>query len=928
MKPKCIPLVLSLSIATVLAAPIKSNLKIEDLGHLDISSPKVPISSSVFQALSAPTPSSFLIEFDRPATGVTRHERIRLEQVGKYQGIAATRAASVADQHRNFQSILSNDLNIDFNVRQEFFTLMNGISINLQGVSPSKLPVLLEQIRGLPGVVKVSPLIALSQPKAVLHDIGFDALAVAPQLSTAHEQTGVLAARDKLQLAGQGIKIGIIDTGVDYTHEAFGSCYGPGCKIEFGFDFVDPFRTEAPGGFDCVGLIEIFCKLKHGTHVAGIIAGNSTKNNFFGVAPQGSELKFVFVPTLGAYRVFPCQGSSKDDIIIAALEKAYDDGMDVVNLSLGGGSSWENTPLSKVAGRLVELGVVVVAAIGNDGEQGLSEVSSPSVNPRAISVASFEGSGYLANYFEIEGNPEARIDYSDSETKVDIGESPVTLVAAEHDVEGCSPYPSSINGSIAFIRRGSCTFVAKAKFAQDAGAIGCIFYNNVEGGLHPKADDPTIHIFGQGISMAQSQMILDQLQATNSSSIKIIYRKKKGVFTNEMANQLSTFSSWGLGPELELKPDIGAPGGYIYSTIPVEKGSFATMSGTSMATPYVAGSAALLLEAQPTIERSEVLGRLQLYSKPGLYKNSPVPNTVARQGAGMINIWDSIQGKLLAQPTHLALNDTVHMKENYTITITNHYDSAETFKISNWPAMSILGYTPSSQPTGNITYSEASSVVSFADGESVQMEAGETRSIVVSFKPPVDLDPESHWIYSGYIKIEPTSTESSRPALQIPYAGMLGSYGTVDILDLQEGYPMILGPTLDGHLVPILNRVGQAPQTFSMSSNKIVTLVLKVSNPLHNLQVYVLDSERKEILGMVPVDGEYIGRTDSIRSKFFVVRWAGRIIDLEGEIERLPDGDYHLVVVAPKPFSESDDLTDSNHESWLSPTIRIKHWRK
>lgn len=107
------------------------------------------------------------------------------------------------------------------------------------------------------------------------------------------------------------------------------------------------------------------------------------------------------IVTLGAYRVFPCQGSSKDDVIIAALERAYYDGMDVVNLSLGGGSSWANTALSKVAGNLADLGVVVVAAIGNDGEEGLFEVSSPSINSAVISVGSFEGAGYLSNYFQV-----------------------------------------------------------------------------------------------------------------------------------------------------------------------------------------------------------------------------------------------------------------------------------------------------------------------------------------------------------------------------------------------------------------------------------------------------------------------------------------------------------------------------------------------
>ncbi|KAF9355342.1 hypothetical protein BGX26_006685 [Mortierella sp. AD094] len=867
MKSKCIILALSLSIAAVTAAPIESKLKAEAFENQIPSSLRTPSVTS-FQAFAVSSPSSFLIEFDRPAAGVTRHERTKLEEQGEFRGLTAHREASVAEQHKAFQNLLSGDLNVDYTIRQEFFTLMNGMSIDLQDVPPNKLPGLLEQTRALPGVVKVSPLIALSQPKTVLHDTGFDALATAPQLSTAHDQTGVLAARNQLHLAGNGIKIGII---------------GPGCKVQYGFDFVDPQRLEAAGGFDCVG---------HGTHVAGIIAGNSTKSDFFAVAPQA---------TLGAYRVFPCTGSSKDDIIIAALEKAYTDGMDIVNLSLGGGSSWANTPLSKVAGRLAELGVVVVAVIGNDGEQGLSEVSSPSINPSAISVASFEGSGYLANYFEIDGAPDTRIDYSDAETKANLGETPVDLVLPEQDPEGCKPYPLPITGSIALIKRGSCTFVVKAQLAQDAGAIGCIFYNNVEGGLHPKTDDPSVHIFGQGISMQQSQLILDQFEATNSSKIKIIYREKKGVFKNEMANQISIFSSWGLGPELEMKPDIGAPGGYIYSTIPVEKGSFATMSGTSMATPYIAGSAALLLEAEPTIDRNEVLPRLQMYSKPGLYRDTSVPDTVSRQGAGMVNIIDAIQGRAFVQPTHFALNDTVHTQESYTITLTNHYDSAETFKLSNWPAMSILGYTPSGQPTGSVVYNETSA------------EA-----------PPAGLDQDSHWIYSGYIKIEPSS-EISRPVLQVPYAGMYGSYGSVDMLDLEDGYPVLLGPTVDGRLVPILNRAGQPPQAFSMSSNKIVTLVLKISNPLHNLQVYVLDASKKEVIGMVPIDGEYIGRTDSVRSKFFVIRWSGRMIDIDGEVSRLPDGDYSLAVVAPKPFSESDSLDDGAHESWMSPVIRIKH---
>ena len=143
----------------------------------------------------------------------------------------------------------------------------------------------------------------------------------------------------------------------------------------------------------------------------------------------------------------------------------------------------------------------------------------------------------------------------------------MNLVIPSQDIEGCKTYTDPLNGAVAFIKRGSCSFAFKAKLAQEAGAVGCIFYNNVEGGLRPKVDEPDIHIFGHGISMQQGQQILDQFK--DASGIQITYKAEKGVFSNEMANQMSLFSSWGLGPELELKPDITAPGGYIYSTVPV-----------------------------------------------------------------------------------------------------------------------------------------------------------------------------------------------------------------------------------------------------------------------------------------------------------------------------------------------------------------------
>ncbi|KAF9156129.1 hypothetical protein BG015_007171 [Linnemannia schmuckeri] len=858
-----------------------------------------------FEAFATPPPSSFLIEFNLPPAGVNRHERMRMEETGEFQSFTANRHANVATQHQDFQDFMIDQLKIDFAVRHEFFDLMNGISIDLQDVPPHKLSQILEQIRDIPDVVKVSPLVSMNQPKSIVHNVGiFDTQAAAPQLSTAHEQTGVLSARNEHNLTGKGIKVGVIDTGVDYTHEAFGSCYGgPGCKIQYGFDFVEPNQPKFQGGFDCVG---------HGTHVAGIIAGNSTANHFLGVAPD---------VTLGVYRVFPCQGSSKDDVIIAALEKAYSDGMDVVNLSLGGGSSWANTSLSKVAGSLAKLGVVVVAAIGNDGELGIDEVSSPSINQDAISVASFEGSGYLSNYFQIKGVSEARIDFSDSPPK-DLADVPHSLVLPAEDIEGCQPYKTSLDGAVAFIKRGTCSFVQKIKLAQDAGAIGCIFYNNVEGGLRPKIDDPSVHIFGHGITQLQGQLILDQFGSGKTSKVEVIYKTEKGVFKNAMANQISLFSSWGLGPELELKPDVGAPGGYIYSTIPVVKGSYSTMSGTSMATPFVAGTAALMLQADPTIDRREVLGRLQIYAKPGLYKDTHIMDSVARQGAGMVNVWDAIRGQAFVEPTRLALNDTDNTLSSYTLTVTNQYETVETFIISHIPAHSVLGFTPTGLPSDKVAYNESAATFVVDKEDELRLKPGETGTFTFHFDPPSDLDIQSHWIFSGYVKITPSDT--SRPAMQVPYAGMHGSYSTVDILNLQENYPVVVGPTPDGKLMPIMFDEEQ-PRNYTMVGSNIVTMLLKISNPMRNLQVYVMDATTHRVVGMAPVDGEYIGRTDNVKSKFFVVPWAGRMIGNDGELVHLGDGDYSLVVVAPKPFSRNVGLSGGPHESWMSPIIHIRH---
>ena len=326
------------------------------------------------------------------------------------------------------------------------------------------------------------------------------------------------------------------------------------------------------------------------------------------------------------------------------------------------------------------------------------------------------------------------------------------------------------------------------------------------------------------------------------------------------------------------------------------KDSYFIMSSTSMATPFVVGTVALMLQADSTIDRHEVLGRLQIYATPGLYNDTQITDSIARQGAGMVNIWDAIHGQALVEPTRLALNDTDNTLSSYTLTVTNQYETAETFVISHIPAQSLLGFTPTGLPSDKVFYNKSAATLVVDKEDEIRLEPGETGTFTFHFDPPSDLDIQSHWNFSGYVKITPSDT--SRPGMQVPYTGMYGSYSTVDMLNLQESYPIIVGPTPERWLIPITFEKDQ-PRSYTMVGRNIVTMLLKISNPMRNLQIYVMDMTTHKVIGMVPVDGEYIGRT----------------IGGDGDLMHLGSVDYSLVVVAPKPFSRSVGLSGGPHEN-------------
>ena len=220
---------------------------------------------------------------------------------------------------------------------------------------------------------------------------------------------------------------------------------------------------------DCAG---------HGTHVAGIIGANDSAAGLKGVAPG---------VTFGAYRVFGCEGSTESDIMLAAMERALADGMDVLNMSIGSAFQWPQYPTAVASDRLVNKGMVVVASIGNSGTSGLYAAGAPGLGQKVIGVASFDNTDVVLPVFTISPD-NTKVGYTvaaASPNPPTSGTFPMARTGTKTSTaDACVALPAgSLAGQVALIRRGTCGFYVKAFNAQTAGAVAVVLYNNITGCL-------------------------------------------------------------------------------------------------------------------------------------------------------------------------------------------------------------------------------------------------------------------------------------------------------------------------------------------------------------------------------------------------------------------------------------------------------------
>jgi minor extracellular serine protease Vpr len=435
------------------------------------------------------------------------------------------------------------------------------------------------------------------------------------------------------QVTGKGVKIGIIDTGIDYTHPDLKKNYRGGYDT---IDFDDnPMETTKKQG------IPTF----HGTHVAGIIAANGKVK---GVAPDAE---------IYAYRALGPGGVGTTESVIAAIDKAIADKVDILNLSLGNEVNGPDWPTTKALERAISKGIIAVTASGNSGPKKWT-VGSPGTASHAISVGA--------------SLPPLDIPYVQLQsTKKEIaitpmqGAKPWKLAREEKIVFGGLGDKRSVRRArhkIVLVERGRLTFTEKAKNAERAGAKAVIISNNVPGALIGKIQEK-VSIPIVSITYEDGQWMKQQLQ------------KRRGRLTTKFRHEvdrLAPFSSRGpVTVSWEIKPDVVAPGVAIKSTIP---GGYKSLQGTSMAAPHVAGAIALLKEAHPTWTSEQCKAALMNNAKP-LYKKNGDSYHLYEQGAGRIQVSEALHATTLIYPSSLSLgisSRNAHtMKKEVYVTVHN-----------------------------------------------------------------------------------------------------------------------------------------------------------------------------------------------------------------------------------------------------------------
>jgi len=785
---------------------------------------------------------------------------------------------------------------IEMEVEETFASGWNGMSVSMADADVAKL-------RDVSGVQAVYPVLEVSPPEPS------DA---SPQDVYGNAMTGVDQLQQVDGLTGEGVTVAVIDSGIDYNHPDFGgsgtndqTADFPGDRVVGGYDFVgDDYDAGEPGSAvdpdeypdDCGG---------HGSHVAGIVGadGDPDAGGVLGVAP-GVDLL--------SYRVFGCEGSSSTEVILGAMERAMADGADVVNMSLGASFvTWQDYPTAQMSDVMTDNGITMVISAGNEGAAGTFSSGAPGVSADAITVASVDNTHLRSPYATASGQ---EIPYAGATGGPDIPTSgELVLISAgapgTAEAQGCtaSAVPAATGpGQALLVERGVCSFHEKALAGQEAGYDAVILYNNAPGSVNPTVEgDSAITIPVVMISQADGLALQEALAA---GDVTWAWQQGTVVAENATGGLVSEFSSYGLTAELSLKPDIAAPGGAIWSTLPLEQGGHGAKSGTSMAAPHVAGAAALLLEAAPELTPADVKTAMMNSADQltwSLMPDAGYLEPVHRQGAGLLDMVGALHSTTRVDQRSISLGEGEDGPQTVTLTVSNDSDVEQTYKVGVRPGIA------TSHPTYDPGFYDAPATAELG-ADTVTVPAGGSTELTVTLGEDFG---EDGIIYGGWVTL--TGAEDD---IVVPFAGLSGDYQALPVLDDQGMGLPALGVS-DGAGGVLLAPEGG--HTYTMQNGDIPYLAYYLGYPVETLEIraYRINGSGKA-KPVSPTDSpiaasDHLGRSGDPE----VFGWDGSYALRNEKLKSVKNGDYFLEMTVLKPLGDPEN--PDHWETFTSPQFTI-----
>ena len=641
---------------------------------------------------------------------------------------------------------------------------------------------------------------------------------------------------DQITQKGDGKVIAVIDTGVDMTHPAFAGALGgtPALsadkvasltpqlgdgktgtyvseKFPFAYDYADNDPDASPTGE--AG--------SHGTHVAGITAGNA--GEIVGIAPDAQ----IIVAKVAR----SSNGGIPDSALLAALDDMVILHPDVVNLSLGQTGGMDNEADSMYATvfkNLQAAGVTVNAAAGNEYTAGYGNLSGknlpyasdpdssvlcePASYSSVVSVASVDNS--LAHSAFTVGDRNIayqRAGGADGQKMPDLSDltgGPFEYVdggigSPEDGAALKAKYPEGLAGKIVLVKRGSLTFQDKFNNIAGSKPAGFIVYNNVPGDSLVVMSLATDGVPAAFISQADGEAML----AAADHRLNVVPGK---VVPPSSKYSMSSFSSWGVTPDLRLKPEVAAPGGNIYSSVP--GGTYEFMSGTSMATPQMAGVSTVVLErvqndplfaSMSAREKVDVVQNLIMGTAAPIVdplQDTGAPYSPRKQGSGLTNVLAATTSSVY--PTVVGAPEQSRPKADlgdgtkgwhFDVTLHNLSGAEATYSLNTQALSEIVdggfftGHASDWRGKGvDIAYSGAA-VSGTDEGATITVPASGEATVGVDVTPRAAFDsyvaqntPNGTFL-DGFVRF--TSKTASQPDLTVPYLGFYGNWGKAPIFD-------------------------------------------------------------------------------------------------------------------------------------------------